>query len=160
MCSQKRLRSTLGSRQSIASAEKANALLLESIRRLQDQELESLWERRVRTPYEIHLKTGMPVTKAIRSAGEARKLPGLFLSKVGDEFVLTYRLGGGRPKKKRFDNKKKAQKLGEKIIGQLRDDGDTFVVDDGVRFLVVEPGDSGLFTKARRMAKKFFVRSE
>jgi len=116
---------------------------------------------KVPTPYEMYRKHNMPIPPEFITKGRKgmeAKGPRLFLSKSDGSWSLDAKVIGRGVTKKTFDDKKKASKLARKLLGQLRDYGDDFVVNDGKRSYRVQGGDILAFAKAQQAVKTFFKR--
>jgi len=116
---------------------------------------------KVPTPYEMHVKHGMSIPPEFITKGRKgveAKGPRLFLSKGDGFWAIDAKIIGRGETKKVFDDKKRASKLARKLLGQLRDYGDDFVVNNGKRSWRVQGGDTLAFAKAQQAVKVFFKR--
>lgn len=116
---------------------------------------------KVPTPYQMHVKYGMALSPKLITKGRKEvevKGPRLFLSRPNGQWRIDAKVMGVGTKKKTFDDKKKAFRLAQKILGQLRDYGDDFVVNNGYRTWRVRAGDTSAFFRAQVGMKAFFGR--
>jgi len=114
---------------------------------------------KVPTPYEMHVAHGMhlsPVFITKGRKGVEAKGPRLFLSRPNKKWRVEAKIKGRGETKKTFEKKKDAYKLARKILGQLRDYGDDFVVNSGRRTWRVQGGDTMAFAAAQKGVRSFF----
>jgi len=114
---------------------------------------------KVPTPYEMHVKYGMVLPHELITKGRKgveAKGPRLILSRPDGKWRIEAMVQGVGEKKKTLEDKKKAMKLARRIVGQLRDYGDDFVVHDGRRTWRVQGGDTLAFSRAQQAVKSFF----
>lgn len=114
---------------------------------------------KVKSPYEMHVATGMPLSPTFmtkgRKAAEA-KGPRLFLSRDERGWQLDAKFKGRKAVRRVIEKKKEAYKLARKVVGQLRDYGDDFVVNNGKRSWRVQAGDTLAFAAAQKAVHDFF----
>jgi hypothetical protein len=116
---------------------------------------------KIPTPYDMHVKHGMVlspefITKG-RKAAEAKGAR-LFLFHDENGWRIEAKIIGRGVIRRNFERKKDAQNLARRIVGQLRDYGDDFVVNDGSRTWRVKAGDTLAAAAAIKAVATFFKR--